>query len=414
MISVTEALQRVTSGVRPVGGEQVGLAQALGRVLATDVAARVSHPPAAVSAMDGYAVRAADVAQVPVTLKLIGESAAGGGFDGAVGEGQAVRIFTGAPAPEGADAIVMQEVTDSDGQTVTIKESSPEGKFIRPAGMDFATGEILLRAGTALTARQIGLAAAMNVPWLMVRRRPRIAILATGNEVVMPGDPLGPYQIISSNSLALAAYITVLGGEPVNLGIAGDDECSLRRRLEDAAGADLLVTIGGVSVGDYDLVHKVLGGEGPDGEGVGGEKMNLDFFKVAMRPGKPLIFGHLGPMPVLGLPGNPVSAGVTSVVFLRPAMETMLGMPPRDGPAPTAVLGRGLPRNDQRQDYLRSTLAHDQAGELIATPYGRQDSAMMARFADAHCLVVRPPHAEAAKAGERVEILPLARGTVSI
>jgi len=404
MISVAEALAHVTSGVRLLSAEQVGVADALGRVLAEDVPSRVAYPPAAVSAMDGYAVRAADVAEAPATLRRIGESAAGAGFAGAVGPGETVRIFTGAPLPEGADAVVMQENTETEGDSVTMLESAPAGRFVRPAGLDFDKDQLLLRAGMVLTARDVGLAAAMNVPWLKVRRRPRIAHMATGNEVVMPGEPLGPDQIISSNSLALGAYVKALGGEPINLGIARDDEDSLRAVLAGGRGADLLVTLGGASVGEYDLVRKVLGDEGLD----------LTFFKVAMRPGKPLVFGRLGDVPVLGLPGNPVSVGVTSVVFLKPAMEVMLGIRRPEGAPATALLGRDLGENDRRQDYMRATLDGDGDGAPVATPFDTQDSAMMVGLARADCLVVRPPHAPPAKAGERVEIIRLREGMISV
>ena len=404
MISVAEALAHVTSGVRLLSAEQVGVADALGRVLAEDVSSRVAYPPAAVSAMDGYAVRAADVAEAPATLRRIGETAPGARFPGTVGPGETVRIFTGAPVPEGADAIVIQENTESEGDSVTMLEGVPAGKFVRPAGLDFDKDQVLLRAGMVLSARDVGLAAAMNVPWLKVRRRPRIAHMATGNEVVMPGEPLGPDQIISSNSLALGAYVKALGGEPINLGIARDDEESLRGILAGARGADLLVTLGGASVGEYDLVRKVLGDEGLD----------LTFFKVAMRPGKPLVFGRLGDVPVLGLPGNPVSVGVTSVVFLKPAMEVMLGIRRAEGPAATALLGRDLGENDRRQEYMRATVDVDGDGALVATPFDAQDSAMMAGLARADCLVVRPPHAPPAKAGERVEIIRLREGMISV
>ncbi len=408
MISVAEALAHVTSSLRPLAAEQVALSDALGRVLAEDVASWLTQPPVDVSAMDGYAVRAADVASVPATLKVIGQSAAGGAFDGVLGAGQAVRTFTGAMVADGADAIVIQEVTDAEGDAVIVKEGAAPGAYIRPAGMDFRAGQVLLAAGKVLTARHIGLAAAMNVPWLKVRRRPRIAILATGDELVMPGEPLARNQIISSNSVALDAYVRAFGGAPISLGIARDDEGSLHAMLAGADGADLLVTIGGASVGDHDLVRKVLGAEG----------LELTFYKVAMRPGKPLIFGRLGDVPVLGVPGNPVSAGVTSVIFLGPAMEVMLGLrrPGEDAaqPAPTALLGRHLEANDGRQDYLRAKLGRDDEGGLVATPFEKQDSAMMALLAAADCLVVRPPHAPPAKAGERVEIVPLATGLLSI
>ncbi len=404
MISVAEALERVTAGVSLLPAEQVGVADALGRVLAEDVASRVTLPPADVSAMDGFAVRGDDVASVPVTLKRIGESAAGAAFEGTVGEGEAVRIFTGAPVPAGADTIVIQEDTEADGNTVTVKKSVPAGEYIRPKGLDFSEGQVLLRAGNVLTARDVGMAAAMNVPWLMVRRRPRIAIVATGNEVVMPGEPLGPNQILSSNSLALAAAVRAFGGEPVNLGIARDDEDSLVRMLTAARGADMLVTIGGASVGDHDLVRKVLGDKG----------LELNFYRIAMRPGKPLIFGRLGDTPVLGLPGNPVSVGVTSLLFLRPAMGVMLGLAAEEDPAPTVILGRDLEENDKREDYLRARLSYDSEGNLVATPFDKQDSSMLALFAEADCLVVRPPFAPPAKAGERVRYIPLRAGVISI
>ncbi len=397
MISVAEALAKVVEGVSLVSTEQVPLPAGLGRVLAEDVKSRVTHPPVAVSAMDGYAVRAEDVENVPVTLKQIGQSAAGGGYEGSVGPGETVRIFTGAPLPDGADAIVIQEDTETDAEKITVRETAPEGRFIRPAGLDFKKGDVLLRAGTVMSPRDIGLAGGMNVPWLMVRRRPRIAYAATGDEVVMPGDPLGPSQIISSNSVALDAYIRVLGGNPINLGIARDNEDSLRQVLEGAKGADLLVTMGGASVGDFDLVKKVLGEDG----------MDLGFYKVAMRPGKPLIFGRLDGIPVLGLPGNPVSAGVTSVIFLKAAIDEMLGIGNGDAGPRTALLGRDLKENDHRQDYLRAKLSHDKDGHLVATPFEGQDSSMMARLAEADCLVVRPPNAPPAKKGEPAEIIPL-------
>jgi len=396
MLAVAEAVAKVVSGFSRLPAEQVGIADAAGRVLAEDVAARTTQPPADVSAMDGYAIRAEDVTAVPATLRRIGESAAGAGFAGTVGAGEAARIFTGAPVPAGADSIVIQEDTETDGDTVTIREVPTPGRWIRRAGLDFAAGDMLLRAGQVLTPRHIGLAAAMNVPWLMVRRRPRVAIVATGNEVVMPGDPLGPDQIVSSNSLAVAVTVTALGGTPENLGIARDDSDSLRRLVEGARGADLLVTIGGASVGDYDLVGQVLGDKGLD----------LGFYKVAMRPGKPLIFGRLGDTAVLGLPGNPVSVGVTSLVFLKPAMQVMLGVEGNDIQA-TALLGRDLAANDQRQDYLRARLSRNGEGDAVATPFEAQDSSMLALFAAADCLVVRPPHAPPARAGERVEVLTL-------
>ena len=405
MLSVEEARARIVAGFKPLGIEQVGLAEALGRVLAEDLASRVDQPPVAVSAMDGYAVRAADVAGLPVTLKLVGYSQAGAGHAGTVGAGEAVRIFTGAPVPAGADAIVIQENTKAEGERVSVTDGkAPAGRFIRPAGLDFRSGQVLLKAGRRLTARDVGLAAAMNRPWLRVRRRPRIAILATGDEVVMPGEPVGPNQILGSNSLTLAAFVTACGGEAVQLGIAPDDRDALARMAAGAAGTDLLMTTGGASVGDHDLIQEVLGGQG----------FALDFWKIAMRPGKPLIFGRIGPTPVLGLPGNPVSTVVCATVFLRPAMAAMLGEAAGLEASETALLAADLPANDERQDYLRATLSRDAQGRTTARAFDRQDSSMLATVAHADALIVRAPQAPAAKAGEPVEILRLAGGCLSI
>ena len=397
MISVEQALGKVEAGFSTLAAETVALPEALGRVLAENVAARLSHPPSAVSAMDGYAVRAGDVAAAGGRLTRIGESQAGKGFAGSIAAGECVRIFTGAPLPGGADAIVIQEDTVADGAQITINEAPAAGQHARPKGLDFKLGDVLLEAGRLLNARDIGLAAAMNVPWLRVTRRPRVAILATGDEIVMPGEPMSEDQIISSNSVALAAYVRALGGVPINLGIAGDTAEALREALDGVRGADLLVTSGGASVGDYDLVGQVLGEKG----------LNLGFYKVAMRPGKPLIFGDMGGVPVLGLPGNPVSCGVTAAVFLRPAMAIMLGIRASGAAPETALAGRDLPENGPRQDYMRAAIETDSAGNPVATPFQAQDSAMMANLARAHCLVVRPPLGPPVGKGQRVPILRL-------
>jgi molybdopterin molybdotransferase len=405
MLSVEEARHRIVAAFAPLGVEQVSLADALGRVLAEDVASRVNQPPVAVSAMDGYAVRAADVATLPATLKVVGYAAAGGGHEGTVGAGEAVRIFTGAPVPAGADAIVIQENTKADGTLVTVQDgTAPAGRFIRPAGLDFKAGQVGLAAGRRLTARDVGLAAAMNRPWLKVRRKPRVAILATGDEVVMPGEPLGPSQIASSNSLALGAFVTACGGEPVQLGIAPDDREVLGSMAAGALGMDLLLTTGGASVGDHDLIQEVLGAQG----------FSLDFWKIAMRPGKPLIFGRIGPTPVLGLPGNPVSGIVCATLFLRPALAAMLGETALPEPHETARLAADLPHNDERQDYLRATLSRDDQGRPLVRAFDRQDSSMLATLAHADCLIVRAPRAPAAKAGDTVEIVRLTGGCLSI
>jgi len=403
MLSVAEARALIVQAFKPLAVEQVSLSEGFGRVLAADVSSRITQPFAAVSAMDGYAVRAGDVATCPATLDVIGESAAGKGFAGSIGAGQAVRIFTGAPVPAGADTIVIQENTTAKGNRVEICEGAAAGRFVRRAGLDFKTGDVLLKAGRVLSARDIGMAAAMNVPWLAVRRRPRIAILATGNEIVMPGEPVGPDQITSSNSLALAAYVRAMGGEPVNLGIARDTHESLARHIGWAIGADALVTIGGASVGDHDLVGEALKTAG----------MELGFYRIAMRPGKPLIFGRLGAMPVLGLPGNPVSVGVTTLMFLQPAMNAMLGIPGTAPVVESAILGCDLGQNDRREDYLRASLSTDDEGRTVATPFAAQDSSMMALFARADCLVVRPPHAPPARAGERIAMIRPPHGFLS-
>lgn len=394
MLSVYEAAERILSAFAPLGIEQIPLTAGRGRVLGADLAARVTQPPAAVSAMDGYAVRAADVATTPTTLKVIGEAPAGAAFDGTVGERQAVRIFTGGPVPAGADAIVIQEDTEAGDGAVQVNETVTAGNYVRPMGLDFAEGDVLLQAGRRLTPADIGLAAAMNHPWLPVRRKPRVAILATGDEIAMPGEPLGPNRIVSSNGPALAALIEESGGEAQILEIAGDSEDALRRLAAGARGADLLVTTGGASVGDHDLVRSAL-------------DLDLDFWKVAMRPGKPLIFGRLGGTPMIGVPGNPVSSLVCGVIYVRPAIRRMLGLEPAAAQDEHAVLGRDLPANDRRQDYLRAELAASESDAPVATPFERQDSSMLSRLARADCLVIRPPEAPAAKAGDAIRIIRL-------
>jgi molybdopterin molybdotransferase len=391
-------MERILGAMAPLPAEQVSVSDGLGRVLAQDIVARRTQPPMAMSAMDGYAVRAADVANVPTTLKVVGQAPAGAAWEGTLGEGEAVRIFTGGPIPDGADAVVMQENTETGDNDVTILQAVPKGRFVRAAGLDFKEGEVLLSAGRLLTARDVALAAAMNTPWIMVHRRPRVAILVTGDEIVMPGDPVGPDQIVSSNSLGMAAMTRVFGGDPYMLGIAPDDREALAKMAAGAKGADLLLTSGGASVGDHDLVQSVLGEIG----------FELGFWKIAMRPGKPLIFGHVGETPVLGLPGNPVSALVCSILFLRPTLARMQGLKGTGHVnGLTAKLAEPLGENDERQDYLRGAISNDANGEMTVTPFTRQDSSMLNMLAQADCLVVRPPHAPALGAGERVPIIPL-------
>jgi len=399
MISVAEARARILAALAPLGAETVPVADGFGRVLAEDVVARVTQPPAAVSAMDGYAVRGADVAAGPTTLSQIGAVPAGAAFLGTVGPGECVRIFTGAPLPMGTDTIVIQENVRAEGVRIEVTEATMPGRFVRPAGLDFRTGDIGVAAGTVIGVRHLALAAAMNHPWLRVARKPRVAILATGDEVVMPGEPIAPNQIVSSNGLALAAFVRSWGGEPVQLGIAPDRADALQAMAAGARGADLLVTTGGASVGEHDLVRSALGARG----------LELDFWQIAMRPGKPLMFGRIGDTPMLGLPGNPVSSLVCSEIFLRPILLRLQGAADGAAPLREASLGADLPANDRREDYLRATLSRGADGETIATAFGKQDSSMLSLLARADALLIRAPHAPALRAGSRVSVLPLGR-----
>ena len=395
LLSVTEALARVTQGLTPLEAERVALDKCRGRVLAENLAATLTQPPFDASAMDGYAVRAADVAALPATLRLIGESLAGRGFGGKVGRGEAVRIFTGAPVPQGADTIVIQEDAERRDATVLVKEAMP-GSHVRPRGQDFAAGDVLLEAGTQLGSRALMLAAAMNHAELPVRRKPKIAILATGDEVVPPGSELAPDQIVSSVPYGLAALIEAEGGEAMSLGIAKDDVESLVTLARSGSAADILVTIGGASVGERDLVASALKSEG----------LELDFWKIAMRPGKPLLYGRMGSQRVLGLPGNPVSALICARVFLVPMLHRMLGLE-EDARGLEAVLGEALEANGPREHYMRAVSDWSEAGERLVRPLPSQDSSLVASLARADCLIVRAPDAPAAPRGSRVTIIPL-------
>ncbi|HEY5239244.1 MAG TPA: gephyrin-like molybdotransferase Glp [Rhizomicrobium sp.] len=394
MISVEEATARITAAFAPVGHETIALGDAFGRVLASDVRAKLAQPPFPVSSMDGYAVRADDAAS-PTILRVIGESQAGHPFAGSVNAGEAVRIFTGAVVPDGADAIVIQEDTEADGANVHIKVSAQKGRHIRVAGLDFKAGDVLARAGRRLTARDLALIAAGDIAQLGVRRRPRIAFAATGDELSRPGEARKPGGIVASSVYGLSAMIAEWGGEPVDLGLLPDTVEAFAHLPQAARGCDLLITLGGASVGDRDLVRQALGPLG----------LELDFWKIAMRPGKPLIFGRLGNTPFLGLPGNPVSTLVCTLLFLRPAMEAMLGTEP-SGAHARARLATPLPVNDSRQDYIRARLAW-RDGEPWAEPFSVQDSSMLSVLAAADALIIRPPRAPAASTGEAVEILAL-------
>ncbi len=396
-LSVDEALRRILVAVAPTQLESVAIEAAHRRTLAEPLTALLTQPPFDASAMDGYAVRAADVANLPATLAVIGEAGAGHPFAGSVAAGQAVRIFTGAPLPAGADAIVIQENTARDGTKVTVQEGRIDTGHVRPRGFDFREGETLLSAGRRLGPREVALAAAMGHGTLHVRRRPRVAILSTGDELVPPGQRPGPGQIVSSNHLGVAALAEAAGAEAGLLGIARDTRESLDAYFAHAEDADIIVTIGGASVGDHDLVAPVLEARG----------MALSFWKIAMRPGKPLMFGRLGQARVLGLPGNPVSSLVCTRVFLVPLIRALLGMPADDAHAVQARAGVALEANGPRQHYMRATSAPGSDGLAVVTPVRSQDSSLLAPLAQADCLLVRPPQAPAVAAGALVPILPL-------
>ena len=396
MISVDEARTRILADLRPTPAEIVALANAWNRVTAAPVIARLTQPPSDVSAMDGYALRAAD-GTLGATLTQIGAAPAGHPFGGTVGAGQIVRLFTGSVVPDGADAILLQEDASKDGDRITVNEAVTAGRHIRRAGQDFAKGDAVVAAGRKLTARDVGLAAAANHPWLSVHRRPRVGILATGDEIAMPGEPIPTGGIVSSNSHALAALVRAAGGEPIVLPIVADTTDAVAAVADAVAGLELLVTTGGASVGDHDLVISGLQTRG----------LVVDFWQIAMRPGKPLLFGRLGALPMIGLPGNPVSAMVCAILFLLPALARLSGLPSAPPPTTTALLGVPVRQNDQRADHLRATVGTDEQGRLVVTPFPVQDSAMLRRLATADALVLRPPHAPALPTGAEVPIVRL-------
>ena len=401
LITVEEALGRIlATASAPLGTERVPLSSGSGRTLAVDLGARRSQPPADVSAMDGYAVRAADLRAVPATLRLVGVSAAGRPFADRLEAGDCARIFTGAALPAGADTVLMQENARAEGNRVTALQSEPEGRNVRRAGLDFMAGEVPLRRGRRLGASEIALAASMNHAELPVVRRPRVGILSTGDELVPPGSEPGPGQIVASNGYAVAAIVASAGGEPVDLGIAADTQAALAAALERASGAalDVLVTLGGASVGEHDLVRGALGRAG----------MALSFWKVALRPGKPLMHGTLGALRVLGLPGNPVSTIVCGVLFLRPLIRALSGDTAPGLPlVEPALLGAALPANGDRQDFMRATLEQPTGALPVVTAASIQDSSMLKVLAGAQALIVRPPFHPPQPAGAPCGIMRL-------
>jgi len=397
LLSVNEALSRILEGVEPVAHETVPLIEAAGRVLANDVTASWDQPPFNASAMDGYAVQKSDVKEPPATLDVIGEAAAGRPWAGTILPGRAVRIFTGAALPDGADAIVIQENTERHGDKLLVKEGMPDPAHIRAKGGDFKAGATLLKAGEMLNARNILLAAAAGHATLAVRRKPVVAILATGDELVEPGQAPGPGQIVSSNPYGLASMICSWGGEALLLGIARDTKGALAEKIEAASCADVLVTIGGASVGDHDLVAPALQAAGTE----------ISFWKIAMRPGKPMMFGRRGTQRVLGLPGNPVSSMICGRVFLVPLIMRMLVRSTEGAHHLRARVAAPLEANGPRAHFMRAKLGHDANGDTVVTPLANQDSSLMSALASADCLIVREVGAAPLPAGAPVDVLPI-------
>ncbi|SKA33703.1 gephyrin-like molybdotransferase Glp [Consotaella salsifontis] len=399
MISVDEALERLLEGVEPLGGvDDIPLHEALGRVLAEDLIAKRTQPSFDASAMDGYALRAEDLSDPGKSVAVVGESAAGRAFERAIVPGEAVRIFTGAPVPAGADTILVQEDAERlpDGR---LKATSAlrANLHIRRAGADFSEGQLLLSAGTLLRPGALALAASGGYPVLPVRERPRVAILATGDELVPPGAPVGPSQIVASNGYGVAAIVRAAGGEALDYGIAPDDPEVIGQRVQRGLdeGVDILVTIGGVSVGDHDHIGEVYAAKG----------VELGFWKVAMRPGKPIMTGRLGKTRLIGLPGNPASSLVSSTLFLKPLIERLAGRSARQG-LQKGRLGAPVRANGARSDFIRATTT-EVDGEVRVFPLDRQDSSLLSVYAEASALLMRPISAAAAEAGEPCLYLPL-------
>jgi molybdopterin molybdotransferase len=400
LLSVNEAIARILAAVpAPTDVQMVLVSQTVGCTLAAPLMAARNQPPFSASAMDGYAVHAADLAS-GAPLKLIGTSAAGHGFRGKVRAGETVRIFTGAPVPVGADTILIQENARTEGDQITPTQSEVAGRFVRAEGADFKLGQRFFQAGYRLRPKDMALAASLGVNAIEVRRPPRVAVLATGDELVLPGNNPAPDQIIAANHITVQAMAEAAGATTLFLGIARDTLEDLAHHIQAARdwGADVLVTMGGASVGDHDLVQAALTAAG----------MELDFWKIAMRPGKPLMFGGLGSMRVLGLPGNPASSIVCAHVFLKPLIAALLGNPAAGEERPSAGrLTTAFPANDQRQEYVRAALEMNGDGISLLTPLGSQDSSLTHVLAQAQALIIRLPYAEAAKAGDACRFIQL-------
>jgi molybdopterin molybdotransferase len=399
LLPVADALSQILQDATPLAAEDVPLPEAAGRVLAADVAARITQPPADVSAMDGYALRAEDIVRVPAILKVVGEVPAGHPFPRPVNAGEAARIFTGGVLPAGTDTVVIQENTSRQGKSIVINTATARGKNVRVRGLDFRQDDVLLPKGRRLTARDLMLAAAMNHAAVPVHRAPKVAVLGTGDELQPAGSTLRPGQVVYSNGYALGALARQEGAETIDLGIAPDrvDAIAAAVRRARDQGADILVTAGGASVGDHDLVQRSLASEG----------LALSFWKVALRPGRPVMHGRIGGMHVLGVPGNPVSSYVCALLFLVPLIRRMAGRTDLAAASESALLGSDLPANDERMDFLRATLSAGPDGVAIATPLPVQDSSVMAALAKADCLLIRDPHAPALKAGNKCPIVKL-------
>lgn len=390
MISTTQALAHLFDLVEPLTIETVELRAACGRVMAQDAVAERDQPPFAASAMDGYAVQDADAMSGQV-LRVIGEAAAGHGFTGVVKRGEAVRIFTGAPLPQGANRVVIQEDVTRSGDQITLGETLDAADYVRPSGADFKVGD-RITAPRTLRPSDVALLAAMNIAQVPVRTKPVVAIIATGDELVQPGEMPSADQIIASNSYGLEALLRENGAEVRLLPIARDTLGSLSLAFDLAADADLIITIGGASVGDHDLVAQVAEAKG----------MDRTFYKVAMRPGKPLMAGRIGNAAMIGLPGNPVSAMVCGHLFVLPVIRKMLGLGTAAAPREKAVLTHALGPNGPREHYMR---ARFDAGRVQV--FDRQDSALLTVLAQANCLVIRPPHDGARLPDDRLEIIRL-------